>query len=77
MTGPYDYVPPGYWLIDDDHFGGAFGFNTETGPGAAIPDVSSLKKFLPEEHLGPSIAFGICIRGQGYSTTISYTSTHP
>lgn len=53
MTGPYDYVPPGYWLIDDDHFGGAFGFNTETSPGAAIPVSSSLKKFLPKEHLWP------------------------
>lgn len=53
MTGPYDYVPPGYWLIDDDHFGGAFGFNTETSPGAAIPVKSSLEKFLPEEHLWP------------------------
>ncbi len=51
MTGPYDYVPPGYWLIDDDHFGGAFGFNTETSPGAAIPVTSSLKKFLSKEHL--------------------------
>jgi exo-1,4-beta-D-glucosaminidase len=53
MTGPYDYVPPGYWLVDDDHFGGAFGFNTETSPGAAIPVLSSLKKFLPAEHFWP------------------------
>jgi len=53
MTGPYDYVPPGYWLIDDDHFGGAFGFNTETSPGAAIPVIGSLKKFLPQENLWP------------------------
>lgn len=53
MTGPYDYVPPGYWLIDDHHFGGAFGFNTETSPGAAIPVVGSLKKFLGEDHLWP------------------------
>jgi exo-1,4-beta-D-glucosaminidase len=53
MTGPYDYVPPSYWLVDNDHFGGAFGFNTETSPGAAIPVVSSLKKFLPKEHLWP------------------------
>jgi exo-1,4-beta-D-glucosaminidase len=53
MTGPYDYVPPGYWLIDKDHFGGAFGFNTETSPGAAIPELSSIRKFLPKEHLWP------------------------
>jgi exo-1,4-beta-D-glucosaminidase len=53
MTGPYDYVPPGYWLIDTDHFGGAFGFNTETSPGAAIPELSSIKKFIPKDHLWP------------------------
>jgi exo-1,4-beta-D-glucosaminidase len=53
MTGPYDYVPPGYWLIDDHYFGGAFGFNTETSPGAAIPVVGSLKKFLGKDHLWP------------------------
>ncbi|MFZ0961412.1 MAG: sugar-binding domain-containing protein [Terriglobia bacterium] len=53
MTGPYDYVPPGYWLIDKDHFGGAFGFNTETSPGAAIPVLGSIKKFLPQDHLWP------------------------
>jgi exo-1,4-beta-D-glucosaminidase len=57
MTGPYDYVPPSYWLIDDDHFGGAFGFNTETGPGPAIPALSSLKKFLPADHLWPLNSF--------------------
>jgi len=53
MTGPYDYVPPGYWLFDDSHYGGAFGFNTETSPGPAIPVKGSLKKFLPEDHLWP------------------------
>lgn len=53
MTGPYDYVPPSYWLVDKDHFGGAFGFNTETSPGPAIPDLGSLKKFLPATKLWP------------------------
>lgn len=53
MTGPYDYVPPSYWLVDGSHFGGAFGFNTETSPGAAIPDRGSLEKFLPPEKLWP------------------------
>ena len=32
MTGPYDYVPPDYWLTDTNKYGGAFGFNTETSP---------------------------------------------
>ena len=52
MTGPYDYVPPSYWLIDTKH-GGAHGFNTETSPGAAVPTPNSLKKFIPADHLWP------------------------
>jgi exo-1,4-beta-D-glucosaminidase len=52
MTGPYDYVPPSYWLIDTKH-GGAYGFNTETSPGPAIPTPNSLKKFIPADHLWP------------------------
>jgi exo-1,4-beta-D-glucosaminidase len=52
MTGPYDYVPPNYWLTDQK-LGGAHGFNTETSPGPAIPPLESLKRFLPAEHLWP------------------------
>lgn len=52
MSGPYDYVPPSYWLVDDK-FGGAFGFNTETGPGAAIPLPDGLRRFLPEKDQWP------------------------
>jgi exo-1,4-beta-D-glucosaminidase len=52
MTGPYDYVPPSYWLIDMKH-GGAHGFNTETSPGPAVPPLNSLKKFIPPDHLWP------------------------
>jgi exo-1,4-beta-D-glucosaminidase len=53
MTGPYDYVPPAYWLQDPKRFGGAWGFNTETSPGAAIPVRESLEKFLPPDQLWP------------------------
>ena len=56
MTGPYEYVPPVYWSTDRSR-GGAFGFNTETSPGAAIPDLDSLRKFLPPEHLWPPDKF--------------------
>lgn len=52
MRGPYDYVPPSYWLSDTRH-GGAFGFATEIGPGAAVPPLESLKQMLPAEHLWP------------------------
>lgn len=50
--GPYDYVPPSYWLLDHTH-GGAWGFNTETSPGPAIPPLESLRKFLPGDKLWP------------------------
>jgi exo-1,4-beta-D-glucosaminidase len=53
MTGPYDWVPPSYWLLDQTKYGGAWGFNTETGPGAAIPPAHSLRKFIPADHLWP------------------------
>ena len=52
MEGPYDWVPPVYWYIDK-RYGGAFGFNTEVGPGPQIPPLSSIKKMLPAEHLWP------------------------
>jgi exo-1,4-beta-D-glucosaminidase len=52
MTGPYAYVPPIFWYLDKD-YGGAFGFNTETSPGAAIPTIESLRRMLPKEHLWP------------------------
>jgi exo-1,4-beta-D-glucosaminidase len=52
MTGPYEYVPPSYWL-EDTRNGGAYGFNTETSPGAAIPPPQSLRKFIPADHLWP------------------------
>ncbi len=52
MTGPYDWVPPNYWTLDKTR-GGAHGFNTETGPGPAIPPIESLRSMLPAERLWP------------------------
>jgi len=52
MTGPYEYIAPSYWLLDEER-GGAHGFNTETGPGPAVPPIESLRKFLPEDRLWP------------------------
>jgi exo-1,4-beta-D-glucosaminidase len=52
MNGPYDWVPPNYWLEDDSR-GGAHGFATEISPGAAVPPVESLKRMLPADHLWP------------------------
>jgi exo-1,4-beta-D-glucosaminidase len=53
MTGPYDYVPPSYWLVDANRYGGAFSFMTETSPGPAVPVKSSLRKFIPADQLWP------------------------
>ena len=52
MTGPYDYVAPSYWYVDR-HYGGAYGFITETSPGPAIPNEASLRKFIPADQLWP------------------------
>ena len=64
MTGPYEYVAPSYWLVDSPSHasptqcnqggcGGAYGFNTETSPGPAVPPIESLEKFIPKDHLWP------------------------
>ena len=52
MNGPYQWVPPNYWLLDTKH-GGAWGFATEISPGPAVPPVSSLKMMMPEKDLWP------------------------
>ena len=52
MTGPYEYVPPVYWLADKKA-DGAYGYNTETSPGPAIPPRESLERFIPKDHLWP------------------------
>lgn len=52
MLGPYAYTAPVYWYTDTK-FGGAYGFNTETGPGAQVPQLDSLRKFIPEDKLWP------------------------
>ncbi len=59
MAGPYEYVGPNYWFTDTQ-YGGAFGFNTETGPGAQVPVKESIKRFVPEKEMwpmGPSWAY--------------------
>jgi len=52
MAGPYDTVPPVYWYEDREH-GGAFGFATEISQGPAIPQIESLRRFLPSASLWP------------------------
>jgi exo-1,4-beta-D-glucosaminidase len=52
MNGPYDYISPNYWYLDKEN-GGAFGFNTETGPGPQVPSLEVLKSMIPENKLWP------------------------
>lgn len=52
MLGPYKYVTPNYWYLDTEN-GGAYGFNTETGPGCQPPPLESIKKMIPEDKLWP------------------------
>jgi exo-1,4-beta-D-glucosaminidase len=64
MTGPYEYIAPGYWEQDPTTMesphqcnqggcGGAYGFNTETSMGPAVPPIESMRRMLPKEHLWP------------------------
>ncbi len=65
MRGPYDYVPPVYWYADKDN-GGAFGFNTETGPGPQVPPLDSIEKMIPAKNLWPinDVWYFHCARGE-------------
>ena len=75
MTGPYDYVPPNYWLTDTK-LGGAWGFNTETSPGPAIPPPASLHKFLPSDKLWPqNEVWGFHEGGERFQTLTFYNTS--
>ena len=52
MAGPYEYVGPNYWF-EDIRYGGAYGFNTETGIGAQLPVYESILKMIPSDKLWP------------------------
>ena len=52
MKGPYDYVGPNYWYVDTAN-GGAYGFNTETGPGPQIPVKETVLRMIPQDKLWP------------------------
>jgi exo-1,4-beta-D-glucosaminidase len=49
MTGPYDWVPPGYWYAKRE--GGATGFNSETSAGPSIPTMDTLRRMLTPAEL--------------------------
>ncbi|MET9409859.1 sugar-binding domain-containing protein [Streptomyces sp. NPDC002935] len=49
MTGPYDWIPPGYWYAKRE--GGATGFNSETGAGPDIPTLDTLHRMMSPAEL--------------------------
>ena len=65
MSGPYEYVAPSYWQVDTPEgqpgrklcnpggCGGAYGFNTETSMGPAVPPVESIKAMVGKDHMWP------------------------
>ena len=65
MTGPYEYVAPAYWEQDTVQgqpgrkkcnpggCGGAYGFNTETSMGPAVPPIESIRAMVGKDHLWP------------------------
>jgi exo-1,4-beta-D-glucosaminidase len=65
MTGPYEYVAPSYWEDDTPKgqperkscnaggCGGAYGFNTETSMGPAVPPVDSIRAMVGNDHMWP------------------------
>jgi exo-1,4-beta-D-glucosaminidase len=67
MTGPYDWVPPSYWYLAvpadpmslagrvdwEWMYGGAFGFNSESGPGYSVPPLDSLLRMMPAPDAWP------------------------
>jgi exo-1,4-beta-D-glucosaminidase len=52
MLGPYAYTAPSYWYLDKNAVG-AYGFNTETGPGPQIPPIESIEKMISADSLWP------------------------
>jgi len=69
MPGPYDYVAPSYWYLDH-HYGGAFGFDTETSPGPAIPSLASRNRFLPDPEAWPPSSAWSFHNGGGKFTSL-------
>jgi exo-1,4-beta-D-glucosaminidase len=65
MSGPYEYIAPSYWEVDTPEgqpnrklcnpggCGGAYGFDTETSMGPAVPPVESIRAMVGKDHMWP------------------------
>lgn len=69
MSGPYEYEPPGYWY-DPSMPGSAEGFNTETCPACALPEVDSIRRMygVGEPEPGSSV-WDLHCAGHPFDTT--------
>jgi exo-1,4-beta-D-glucosaminidase len=86
MTGPYEYIAPSYWELDTPEgqagrrecaqggCGGAYGFNTETSMGPAVPPVESIRAMVGKDHLWPIDDFWNYHAGGGEFKTIGVFS---
>ena len=72
MSSPNEYVPPMYWYTDTQP-GGAFGFNTGTSPGPAVPPIESLKRLLPLNRIWPVDEFWNFHNGGPFKTLDIFT----
>jgi exo-1,4-beta-D-glucosaminidase len=87
MTGPYEYVAPSYWEQDTlqgqpnrkqcnpGGCGGAYGFNTETSMGPAVPPIESISTMVGKDHLWPIDEVWNYHAGGGEFKTIQVFST--
>ena len=87
MTGPYEYVAPSYWEKDSlqtqanrkqcnpGGCGGAYGFNTETSMGPAVPPIESIHAMVGKDHLWPIDDVWNYHAGGGEFKTINVFST--
>lgn len=87
MTGPYEYIAPSYWELDTPQgppgrkqcnpggCGGAYGFNTETSMGPAVPPVESIRAMVGKDHLWPIDDVWNYHAGGGEFKTINVFST--
>jgi len=65
MSGPYEYVAPSYWEVDTPEgqpgrklcnpggCGGAYGFDSETSMGPAVPPIESIRAMVGKDHMWP------------------------
>ena len=87
MSGPYEYIAPSYWeqdtpagqpnrkLCNPGGCGGAYGFNTETSMGPAVPPIESIRAMVGQEHMWPIDDVWNYHAGGGEFKTIQVFST--